>query len=129
MVEMVVAMESLADPMPIDFAFKCTNTDDIVLYVKSELISPPAGWTGSAEQHGSLGVGVDDYFLNDNYTRSKPANLTEETVTFRISYYSDAGYTILVSSEDVSYTITYVDFDDAGFTVVDDDTFEVDLEG
>ena len=26
-------------------------------------------------------------------------------------------------------TITYVDFDDAGFTVVDDDIFEVDLEG
>ena len=84
MVEMAVAMESLADPMPIDFAFKYTNTDDIDLYVKSEPISPPAGWTGSPEQHCSLGVGVDDYFLNDNYTRSKVTNLIEETLTFRI---------------------------------------------
>ena len=129
MVEMVVCMESLADPMPIDFAFKVTNTDDIPLYVRSALISPPAGWTGSAEDHGALAVGIDEYFLNDNYTKTKPANLTQETLNFRISYYSDAGYTILVSSEDISYVVDFVDFDDVSFTVVDDDGFEVDLEG
>lgn len=129
-IEMVVPMENLADPIPVDFTFKCTNTDDIPIYVKSELVTPPAGWnTTGAELHGALGVGVDDYFLNDNNTRDRPANLTEETVNFKISYYSDAGYTILITSETLAYTITYVDFDDVGFTVVDDDTFEIDTEG
>ncbi len=129
MVEMVIPMEDLADPIPIDFLFKCTNTDDILLYVKAEVVGPPASWNGAAQQLGSLAVGVDDYFLCDAYTRDMPANLVEDNVTLRISYYSDAGYANLVGSEDISYTITFVDFDDVGFNVVDDDTFEVDLEG
>jgi hypothetical protein len=127
--EMVVPIEDLADPMPIRFAFKATNIDVITIYVQSDLFNPPAGWAGAAENHGSLGVGVDDYFLNDNCTRTKPANLTEETVTLRIRYYNDAGYANLIKTETVDVTITYVDFNDAGFTVVDTDTFEVDLEG
>lgn len=128
-IEMVVPMENLADPLPIDFTFKCTNTDDIIIYVKCELVTPPAGWNGVAQQLGSLGVGVDDYFLCDNYTRDRPANLTEETLDFKISYYSDVGYSVLITSETLEYEITYVDFNDAGFNVVDDDTFEVDMEG
>ena len=128
MVEMVVPMESLADPMPIRFTFKATNITDIAIYVKSEIISAPAGWAGSAEQHGSLGVGIDDYFLNDNNTKTKPATDTEQTITFRVTYYSDAGYSSELNHEDITYVITFVDFDDVGYTVLDDDGFELDLE-
>ncbi len=128
-IEMVVPMENLADPIPIDFTFKCTNTDDATIYVKCELVSPPAGWNGAAQQMGSLGIGIDDYFLCDAYTRDRPANLTEETIDFKISYYSDVGYANLITSETLEYEITFVDFNDVGFNVVDDDTFEVDLEG
>ena len=128
MVEMVVPMENLTDPMDIRFTFKVTNLDDITIYVKSELISPPAGWNGSGEEHGALGVGVDDYFLNDNYTRDKIATDTEETVTLRIGYYSDALYSSLMTYDDITYTITYVDFTDGSYTILDDDGFEVDME-
>lgn len=128
MVEMVIPMEDLEDPMEIRFTFKVTNIDDIPIYVKSELINPPAGWTETDEQHGVLGVGEDDYFLNDNCTRTKPATDTEESVTLRITYYSDAGYSNELGHEDVSYTITYVDFTDGSYAVVDDDGFETDLE-
>lgn len=129
MVEMVVPMEELNDPMGIRFMFRTTNISDIVLYVKSELVSPPVGWTGIPEEHGAIGVGVGDYFLNDNYTRTKPSTDTEESVTLRITYYSDAGYSNEVSHEDVDYIITYVDFNDGSYNIVDDDGFEVDLEG
>lgn len=129
MVEMIVPMENLNDPMDINLTFKVTNIDDITIYVKSELVSPPAGWSGSAEEHGAIGAGVDDYFLNDNYTRTKPSTDTEETITLKISYYSDSGYSSLMGYETVSYTITYVDFTDASYTVVDDDTFETTTEG
>lgn len=122
-------MEDLADPMEIRFTFKVTNIDDIPIYVKSELVSPPAGWTETDEQHGVLAVGADDYYLNDNCTRTKPATDTEETVTLRITYYSDSGYSSELGHEDVSYTITYVDFTDGSYAVVDDDTFETGLEG
>lgn len=127
-IEMVVPMENLADPIPIVFTFKCTNTDDITIYVKAELLSPPAGWNGAEQELGALGIGVDDYFLCDNYTRDRPANLTEETLDFKITYYSDAGYTTPITSETLEYEVTFVDFNDVSFNVVDDDTFEVDTE-
>lgn len=125
---MVIPMEDLADPMEIRFTFKVTNIDDIPIYVKSELNNPPAGWVETDEQHGVLAVGTDDYFLNDNCTRTKPATDTEENVVLKISYYSDSGYSNLLSTESITYTITYVDFTDGSYAVVDDDTFEVDFE-
>lgn len=130
MVEMVIPMEDLDDPMPIRFTFKVANIDDIPIYVKSEIQGAPANWNlGGAEQHGALAVGEDDYFLNDNNTRDKPADGASDSITLRIFYYSDVGYSVLLSSEDVTYDITYVDFTDVRYAVVDDDTFEVGLEG
>ena len=130
MVEMVIPMEDLDDPMPIRFTFKVTNIDDITIYVKSEITGAPANWNiGADEQHGALGVGVDNYFLNDNNTRDKPADGASDTINLRITYYSDAGYTVPLTFEDITYDITYVDFTDVRYAVVDDDTFEVGVEG
>jgi len=129
MAEIVVPMEDLADPMDIPFVFKATNIDDVSVWVRSDLSGPPAGWAGAAEDHGELAVGADDYFVNDNYTRTKPAHLTAENVTLRVRYYSDAGYITLLRTETEVFAFDYVDFNDAGLTIVDDDTFEVDVEG
>jgi len=128
-IEPVVAMEALGDPMKIVFAFKATNVTGNVVYVGCELITPPAGWANYGEmQCGSLAIGEDDYFVFDTPTRTKPATNTSEPVTLRVTYYSDA-YITEVAHEDIAYTFTYVDFDDVSYAVVDEDTFEVDLEG
>jgi len=129
--DVVVPMESLPDPMSINFLYKATNVSGASVYVSAQLITPPAGWADYAErQCGELGVGVDDYFLFATPTRTKPATGTTEVVTLRVTYYSDAGYSVELNHEDIAYTYTYVDFDDAvTYNVVDEDTFEVDLEG
>ena len=80
------------------------------------------------KQHGSLSVGVDNYVLNDDYTRTKPPTVTEETLTFRILYHSDSSHTVLVSYEEISYIVIYTDFTDASFTVINNDRFEADLK-
>ncbi len=129
MAEIVIPMEDLNDPMDIPFVFKATNIDDVDVWVRSDLSVAPAGWAGAAEDHGQLGVGVDDYFVNDNYTRTKPAHLTAENVTLRVRYYSDAGYLVLLRTETEVFAFDYVDFNDVGLTIVDDDDFEVSTEG
>ena len=130
MVEMVIPMENLDDPMPIRFTFKVSNIDDIPIYVKSEIQGAPANWNlGGAELHGALAVGEDDYFLNDNNTRDKPADGASDAITLRVTYYSDVGYSVVLTFEDITYNITYVDFTDVRYNVVDDDTFEINLEG
>jgi len=129
--DVVVPMEELPNPMHIDFSFKATNISGAIVYVGVKLVTPPEGWAGDSEmQMGSLGIGIDDYFLFDTPTRTKPATGTTEVVTLRVTYYSDAAYTSEVNHDDISYTYTYVDFTDTDtYNVVDDDTFETDLEG
>jgi len=128
--DVVVPMESLPDPMSINFLYKATNVSGASVYVSAQLITPPAGWADYAErQCGALAVGEDDYFIFATPTRTKPATNTTEVVTLRVTYYSDAGYSVELNHEDIAYTYTYVDFDDVSYTVVDEDTFEVDLEG
>lgn len=129
MAEIVVPMEDLNDPMDIPFVFKATNIDDVPVWVRSDLSVAPAGWAGAAEDHGQLVVGADDYFVNDNYTRTKPAHLTAENVTLRVRYYSDAGYLVLLRTETEVFAFDYVDFNDVGLTIVDDDDFEAGVEG
>ena len=128
--DVVVPMEDLPDPMSINFLYKATNVSGASVYVSAQLITPPAGWADYAErQCGELIVGEDDYFIFATPTRTKPATGTTEVVTLRVTYYSDAGYSVELNHEDIAYTYTYVDFTDlVTYNVVDDDTFEVDLE-
>jgi len=122
-------MEGLATPMPIKFPFKAVNRTAATVYVGVQLVTPPAGWANYAEQQcGTLGVGSEDYFLFSTPTRTKPVTNTTENVTLRVTYYTDA-YITEINHDDITYTFTYVDFDDAGYNVVDEDTFEVNLEG
>ena len=130
MIEPVVAMEGLASPMEINFPFKVHNVTPANVWITAQLVAPPAGWANWGEQQmgAALASGASDYCLYSTPTRTKPVTNTEENVTLRITYYSDA-YITEINHEDVAYSFTYVDFDDVGYNVVDTDTFEVDVEG
>lgn len=127
--EFIVPIEGLPDPLPINFPFKAVNVGASTIYIGVELVSPPVGWTNYSEmQCGTLGSGVDNYFLFDNPKRIKPATDTVETVTMRVNFYSDA-YITLINQDVITFQITYIDFDDVGYNLVDLDDFEVDVEG
>jgi len=125
----VIPMEDLPDPMPMYFPFKAANVTGATVYVGVQLITPPAGWaTYSEQQCGTLTTGTEDYFLFNTPTRAKPVTNTTESVTLRVTYYNDA-YITEINHDDIVYTFTYVNFNDGSYNVVDEDTFEVDLEG
>ena len=130
MIEPVVAMEGLASPMEINFPFRVHNVTPANVWITAQLVAPPAGWANWGEQQmgAALASGASDYCLYSTPTRIKPVTNTEENVTLRITYYSDA-YITEINHEDVAYSFTYVDFDDVGYNVVDEDTFELDVEG
>ena len=128
--EFVVPMEGLPDPLPVNFPFKAVNVGADTIYIGVELVGPPAGWaTYSEVQCGSLAAGADNYFLFDTPTRVKPATDTVENVTLRVNFYSDAAYTVLINQDVIVFQVTYIDFDDAGYNLVDEDDFETDTEG
>jgi len=127
--DIVIPMEELADPMPMYFSFKAANVTGATVYVGAKLVTPPEGWAGDSEQQcGTLAANTEDYFLFNTPTRTKPVTNTTESVTLRVTYYSDA-YTTEINHDDIIYTFTYVNFNDGSYNVVDEDTFEVDLEG
>ncbi len=127
--EIVIPMEGLPDPLPVNFPFKAVNVGASTIYIGVELVTPPAGWANYSElQCGTLAAGTDNYFLFDTPTRTKPATDTVETVTLRVNFYSDA-YITLINQDVIAFQITYIDFDGGGYNLVEEDGFEIDTDG
>jgi hypothetical protein len=127
--EIVIPMEGLPDPLPVNFPFKAVNVGASTIYIGVELVTPPAGWANYSElQCGTLAAGTDNYFLFDTPTRTKPATDTVETVTLRVNFYSDA-YITLINQDVIAFQLTYIDFDGGGYNLVEEDGFEIDTDG
>jgi len=137
-VEIVVPIETLDAYANIPFTFKAKNVFNVPIDVYAQSLSEgagsPSGWNAPKHKHfGSLGVGAENYFLYDFSQRSSlPATDTVEYLLFRIRYLGSPGGVPQpreISKDDVRYTNTYIDFDDGSYVLVDEDTFETDLDG
>lgn len=90
----------------------------------------PIGWSDTVKNHGSLAHGSTLYAYHQS-TRNIPT-LTDgeatETTELRIKLYTDAGYTNLLTT--LFETLNWVHYksNDAAFTLVDANDFEVDNE-
>jgi len=138
-VEVVVPIECVKDTIKsfVPFTFKAKNVFDHTIDVYAQLQNPGDTWYNYASIKeiwlGQLAVGADGYFLYDPVTKKTlPATETEETLTLRITYKASPGGVPQpreINHEDIKYKLTWLDFDNASYTVVDTDTFETDLEG
>ena len=120
-------IDGLPDPYDTFFPVLIHNGHTARIYVGAVLSSPPAGWTDSEDQLGYVNVGYSAFFEKDNATRAVMGVPTNETVTLRCNYYSDAGYSVLIGYDDLAITI-YWESVTAG-TIDDTDDFELTLEG
>jgi hypothetical protein len=112
--------------MPITLPLRVTNimgSDMTVLATVSGLSCAPNSF-----DLGTIPAGTTrDIFLDDTMIKSsKPATNTEETITLALDYYIGGRH---INTSYVYYTFVYVNFNDASYTVVDEDTFETDLGG
>lgn len=120
-------IDGLPDPFIVYFPVLVHNGHTATIYVGAVLVSPPAGWTDSEDQLGSVAIGANLYAEKDNATRDTPTAGTNETVTLRTNYYSDAAYSALIGYDEWEFTIYWESV--AAGTVDDTDDFETNLEG
>ena len=120
----------LPDPAVIRLPFALTNQQGGDRYVQTRLLNPPAGWTDTPNQHGSVANGAT---LRTNHVtqRAKPtftAGEYNETITLLVQLYRDANYTDLDLELSVEYNLHHFASNDPAWTLLDFDDFEVDNE-
>lgn len=125
----------LPSPATLRFPFAFTNQQGATRYVQTKLTGAnggnlPSGWTDTVKQHGSLAHGATLYAYHQA-ARTVPTFTSgeySETIELRIELYTDSGYNTLdkVLVEPLNYI--HYKSDDSAFTLVDEDTFEIDPE-
>lgn len=136
MVDVYPDWKFLPNPATLRFPFAVTNQTGSAVYVKSWLTglgggSLPTGWTDTEKTYGSLANGSTLYNYHEA-TRTTPAfvnGVYDESIELRIGFYSDANYTTLVLLFVEQINIHHYKSDDPAWTLVDEDTFEIESEG
>lgn len=119
-------IEGLASPITINIPIGITNNETFTLYFRVLLVSPPAEYSNTSKDLGSLAAGASAFFIFDP-TRTLPtltAGEFDEALTIRIEAYTDAGYTNLYGSADLATTIHFFDSLDPAWTMIYRDTFD-----
>jgi len=135
--EVVIPMDRIlvGGWIPVTLPFRVKNIGNQQMRVRASMSGLSGGF--SNYDVGWIGAGQEKDVVFDDVLRrgSKPATDTEEEATLTLEYYikgfdsSDPDKERLVNWEKVRYKLVYVDFNDDSYEVVDEDTFEEDLEG
>ena len=120
-------VNSLPNPFTMNIPVGIANTHpSATLYFKMSIVSPPADYSVSTQNLGSLAPGANSIFPFSP-VRAKPtltAGEYNETLTFRVDAYTDAGYSAAYANQTLSVTLHHFDHSDASWTVLDHTTFD-----
>jgi hypothetical protein len=112
----------LPTPFTLNILLGITNTHPATtLYFKASIVTPPADYSVSSTNLGSLAPGASGFFIFTP-VRAKPtltAGEYDETLTLRIDAYTDAGYSAAYANKTLSTAIHHFDHSDASWTVID----------
>ena len=119
-------VNGLPDPFSIEIPIGITNNENITLYFKATLVSPPADWSNYDQQLGSVDSGATSTFI---YTpkRAQPTLTNgeyDETITLKIQAYTDDTYSTLYGEQTVDLTVHFFDHEDSSWTVLYHDDFD-----
>ena len=127
-----VAVDWIYLPSTAEFRlpFSVNNQQGGTRYVQTELSSPPAGWSDSPRNHGSVGNG---YTLSANHlaNRTTPSFTDgeyDETLTLAIRLFKDSSYSELDVELTVEYAFHHFKSDDPAWNVLAFHDFESDTE-
>ena len=120
-------MLHVAKPLHNEHTYRSSNTHpSTTLYFKASIVSPPADYSVSSTNLGSLAPGANAVFTFTP-VRAQPslsAGEYDEPLTFRIDAYTDAGYSAPYANQTLSVTIHHFNHTDASWTVISHDTFD-----
>jgi len=124
--DLAMAYHKLPDPFTFRIPVKIQNNEVADLYFRITLVTPPPEYSDYTQDLGVVSAGsYGDFFWN--ITRVLPTARVTDALTARIEAYTDPGYTDFWGAAEVSFNLHL--FDPAALTLVDKDTFELDLEG
>ena len=115
-------VSDLPNPFTLNVLLGISNTHpSSTLYFKASIVSPPADYSVSSTNLGSLAPGANGFFTFKP-TRAQPsltAGEYDETLTLKIDAYTDAGYSVPYANKTLSVTIHHFNHTDAAWTVIE----------
>lgn len=111
----------LPDPFTVRIPIGITNSEEIDLYFKALLVSPPAGYTEYEVELGVVAAGASEY-KTYTFKRALPTAKVTDALTLRLEAYKDAAYTDLYGYKDLNMNFYLFNRDDG--TLVDSDNFD-----
>ena len=122
----------LPSPFTLNILLGITNTHPTnTLYFKASIATPPADYSVAYTNLGSLAPGASGFFIFTP-VRAKPtltAGEYDETLSFRIDAYTDAGYSSAYANQTLSVIVHHFDHTDASWTVLEHADFTNDVCG
>jgi len=126
--EWVMDYNGLSNPFEFTAQLGITNTYKDTIYLKAELITPPAGYSEYSKELGSLATGISAYRAFA-FKRAHPGAKVTDNLTLRVTAYTDAGYSVELCHDELA--VPFYLFDHNSLDLIDHDTFDTpgDLEG
>lgn len=125
--DVYVDVTDLPDPFTMNIPVGISNTHpSATLYFKCEITSPPGDYSDTDTNLGSIANGASSIFTFQP-VRALPALTAgeyNETLTFRVTAYTDAGYSSEYAHQDLSVTIHHFNHIDGSWTIIYHDTFD-----
>ena len=128
--EVVVDIAGLSDPITPQLWYRIHNRRDQYLWLKATLVDPPPEYSDYTLEKKIAPLGGST--INHPFTRSKPTlsdGEYSESLTLRFELYRDPDRINLIKTVDKAFTIVFIDHTDPAFTVIEQDTFDSDVEG
>jgi hypothetical protein len=124
--DVYVDVTDLPDPFTMNIPVGISNTHTATLYFNCSIQSPPGDYSVSSTNLGALAAGVSGVlpFISERAQPSLTAGEYDETLTFRVTAYTDAGYSSEYAHRDLSVTIHHFNHTDGSWAILYHDTFD-----
>jgi len=113
----------LGSPLAINVPLGITNNEDIELYFKALLESPPEGYSDYEKALGAVGAGSSKMALF-SFSRDKPTAEAVEELFLRLIAYTDPDYTTPYGSLTAKIRLHLIDHNDPSWDVLVHDDFD-----
>ena len=125
--DLYVDVTDLPNPFTMNIPIGISNTHpSSQLWFKVSMVSPPAAYSVSSTNLGSLTPGTNGIFTMTP-ERTQPtltAGEYDEILTFKVEAFTDSSYSALYADEELSVTVHHFNHTDASWTVIDHSDFD-----
>ncbi|MFQ6075620.1 MAG: hypothetical protein ACE5Z5_05745 [Candidatus Bathyarchaeia archaeon] len=122
-----VDIAAAEDPFRLSLGLRIRNVHTATLYFR--VTGSGVDWIFGVQALGAVGAGASRHFIApDLGSTPLPTSAQDKDILLTVEAYSDA-YVTKVSEVNLPVTVRFIDSTDGSWTIDDEDTFDVDLDG